>query len=145
MCRLFPIDSDAARFLRVTTYMNLAAWSISVLKSILFQQTAPFIVLFLIPTLVFLLSTHLRRIFSHNSTMGIESWGLSLPWLWSSSQAGKSSSTSHRRSKRKNASGSSSRHKGPRTDTQQIALKTVGQNDASGMFYLLSEIPLKRK
>ena len=131
------------------TYMSLPAWSISVLKSTLFQQTAPFIVLFLIPTLVLFLSAHIRRILLHNFTMGIESWGFSLPWLWSSSQTGTSSSTSRRKSKRKNsqsgATGSSSKHKAPRTHAQQIALNAVRQNDASGMPSLLLNTPLKRK
>jgi hypothetical protein len=121
------------------TYMNLPAWSISVLKSTLFQQITPFIALFLIPALVLLLSAHLRRIFSHNFTMGIESWGFSLPWFWSSSQTGTSSSTSHRKSKRKNSqsgtTGSSSIHKAPRTLTQRMALNAVKQSDASGMSY----------
>ena len=131
-----------------STYMNLPAWSISVLKSTLFQQIAPFIALFLIPALIFLLLAHLRRIFSHNFTMGIESWGFPLPWFWSSSQTGTSSATSHRKSKRKNsqsgATGSSSRHKALRTHTQRIALNAVQQSDASGMSSLISNIPLKK-
>ena len=127
------------------TYMSLPAWSISVLKSTLFQQTAPLIVLILIPALIFWLSAHLLRIFSHNFTMGIESWGFSLPWLWSSSQS--DTSTSRRKSKRKNsqsgATGSSPRHKAPRTHAEQIALNAIGENDASGMSSFLSIIPLK--
>jgi hypothetical protein len=118
------------------TYMNLPAWSIPVLKSTLFQQTAPLIVLFLIPALLIWLSTHLRRIFSHNFIMGIESWGFSLPWLWSSQS---DTSTSRRKSKRKNsqsgAIGSSPRHKAPRTHAEQIALNAVGENDNSGMSF----------
>ena len=117
--------------------MSLPAWSIFVLKSTLFQQTAPFVILFLIPLFVFLVATRLRRIISAyylNSTM---SWGFS--WLWSSSQnSTSSSSTSHRKSsKRKNSqsgpTGSSSKSKAPKTRAEQIALNTVRQNDASGM------------
>ena len=37
----------------------------------------------------------------------------------------------------------SSRHKAPRTHAEQIALKAVGENDASGMSSLFSIIPLK--
>lgn len=79
--------------------------------------------------------------------MGIESWGFSLPWLWSSSQSGTSSSASRRKSKRKNsqsgATGSSPKHKAPRTHAEQIALNAVGGNDASGMCSLLSNIPVR--
>lgn len=120
--------------------MSLSQWSISVLKSTLFQQTAPIVVVLLIPVLIFFLEAHLCRIFStykHNFVMGIESWGFSLPWLWSSSQTGTSSSASHRKSKRKGnhsgATGSSPRSKGPGTRAEQIALNAVRQNDASGM------------
>ena len=76
--------------------------------------------------------------------MGIESWGFSLPWLWSSSS---DSSNSRRKSKRKNsqsgATGSNLRHKAPRTHAEQIALNAVGKNDASGISFLLSIILLK--
>ena len=128
------------RFLALTaTYMSLPAWSIPVLKSTVSQQTAPFIVLFLIPALLIWLSAHLRRIFSHNFTMGFESWGFSLPWLWSSGDA--SSSSSRRKSKRKNSQSGGSRT--PRNHAEQIALDTVGENDASCMSSMLSIIPLK--
>ena len=131
------------------TYMRLPAWSIPVLKSTIFEQTAPLIVIFLIPALLFWLSTHLRRIFSHSFTMRIESWGFSLPWLWSSSQSGSSSSTSRRKSKRKNsqsgATGSGPKHKAPRTHAEQIALNAVGENDTSGMSPLLSNTRLIRE
>jgi hypothetical protein len=67
-----------------------------------------------------------------------------LPWLWSSSQTGASSSTSHRKSKRRNsqsgAAGGSSRHKAPRTHAQKIGLETVRRDDASGMSSLLVDI-----
>jgi hypothetical protein len=140
------LDTPVFSVLAVTaTYMSLPAWSIPVLKSTLFQQTAPLIVIFLVPALLIWLSAHLRRIFLHNFTMGIESWGFSLPWLWSSSDP--SSSTSRRKSKQKNsqsgATGSSSRHKAPRTHAEQIALNAVGENNASGMFALFLIIPLK--
>jgi len=136
------------------THMSLPAWSISVLKSTLFQQTAPFIVLFLIPASVFFFAVHLRRIsfssYYRTFTMGIEGWGFSMPWPWSSSQTGVSSSASHRKSKRKisqsGATGTRSKSKAPRTRAEQIALNVVTQNDASGMSShptVLSNTPLK--
>ncbi|KAF8806179.1 cysteine proteinase [Phlegmacium glaucopus] len=107
---------------------------ISVLKSTLFQQIAPFIVLFVIPALFFFGAVHLRRIY-YNFTMGIESWGFSLPWLWSSSQTGTSSPVSHRKSKRKSsqsgATGSRSKSKAPKTRAEQVALNVVRHSDAS--------------
>ena len=71
--------------------------------------------------------------------MGIESWGFSLPWLWSSQS---DTSNSRRKSKRKNsqsgATGSSPRHKAPRTHTEQIALNAVGENDGmSSLLYIV--------
>ena len=129
------------RVLPVTaTYMSLPAWSIPVFKSTLFQQTAPLVVIFLIPTLLIWLSARLRRIFSHNFTMGIESWGFSLPWLWSSSN---DASASRRKSRRKNSQSGATGSKAPRNHTEQIALNAVGENDASGISSLLSIIPLK--
>ena len=72
--------------------------------------------------------------------MGIESWGFSLPWLWSSSS---DSSNSRRKSKRKNSQSGATGSKAPRNHTEQIALNAVGENDASGISSLLSIIPLK--
>ncbi|KAF8165783.1 hypothetical protein B0H34DRAFT_690456 [Crassisporium funariophilum] len=120
--------------------MHLPAWSIPVLKSSLFQQTAPFIVLFLIPALVFVAVTQLRRLslhrlvfgLYHTLSMGLESLGFSLPWPWGSSSAAQDGDAAHaRRAKRKSerrASGSSSKSaKNVRSRTEQIAMNKVGK------------------
>ena len=140
------VRRDAHSLPVTATYMSLPAWSIPVLKSTLFQQTAPFIVPLLI-LFLFFLTVHLRRIFptNHNFTMGIESWGFSLPWLWSSSQSGASSSASHRKSNRKN---NQSKSQAAKTRAEQIALNAVKQNDTPGMTSvraLTSNIVLKGK
>ena len=125
------------RFLALTaTYMSLPAWSIPILKSTVSQQTAPFIVLFLIPALLIWLLAHFRCIFSHNFT-----WVSRVGDSHCLASGDTSSSSSHRKSKRKNSQSGGSRT--PWNHAEQIALDTVRENDASGMSSMLLIIPLK--
>lgn len=123
--------------------MNHQAWPISVLQSPLFQQTAPLIALFLIPAVVLLFTTYLRRLRLHSLVfrwiqslrMGLESLGFSV-WPWSSSSsrlAGASGgSPDQRRKKKSTGSSSSSKSKSVRTRAEQVALQQLGkQNDTA--------------
>ncbi|KDR84310.1 hypothetical protein GALMADRAFT_133643 [Galerina marginata CBS 339.88] len=104
-----------------------------VLKSTLFQQTAPLIVLFFIPAFVFFASRFLRQLsldqlvlgWYRTLSMGLESLGFS--WLWSGSSSQSSASGSHGKRHKRKSSGSTSKSKGVRTRADQISLKNVGK------------------
>lgn len=99
-------------------------WLIDILKSNLFQQIAPFLVLFLIPTLVLLATTvlHPARLL-YILTMGLESIGLGLAWLFSSNSK---SSTSAGGSK---SSGDKKAKKPPRTRAEQVTQNGTAHHD----------------
>ncbi|KAF8967428.1 hypothetical protein BDZ97DRAFT_1916718 [Flammula alnicola] len=130
--------------------MHLQEWLILVLKSTVFQQIAPLIILFLIPALVFFASRHLRRLSLHALvfgwlqilSMGLESLGFSLPWLWSgsSSQTAISSNGSRGKKHKRKSSGSSSKSKGVRTRTEQIAMDSLAKSKGTDKFADDSEL-----
>ncbi|KAF9058191.1 hypothetical protein BJ165DRAFT_1605834 [Panaeolus papilionaceus] len=109
--------------------MRPPAWSIRVLKSTLFQQIAPIIILFLIPTLVYFGVTLIRRFdplrlafrLYQTLSMGLENLGISLPWLWSSSSGGTSGSLSSRKKKGRKRINSSSGAGTIRTHAERLA------------------------
>ncbi|PPQ76297.1 hypothetical protein CVT24_009145 [Panaeolus cyanescens] len=115
--------------------MRPPAWSIRVLKSTLFQQIAPIIVLFLIPTLVYFIVTLIRRLdplrlafrLYQALSMGLENLGISLPWLWSSSSGGSSGSLSSKRNKGRKRRSSSSGAGTVRTHAQKLAKQKKAQ------------------
>ncbi|KXN81728.1 Ubiquitin carboxyl-terminal hydrolase 16 [Leucoagaricus sp. SymC.cos] len=91
-------------------------WLIDILRSNLFQQIVPVLILFLVPTLVLLATTalHPARLYYYFA-MGLESIGLSLSWIFSSGSkpstlAGASRSSGDKKSK-----------KPPRTRSEQLA------------------------
>jgi len=62
------------------------ALCIEILASDLFQQTAPIVVLLLVPTIFYLVVSKADYwFFFHQFAMGLETLGLSIPWIWSSS------------------------------------------------------------
>ncbi|KAF5387875.1 hypothetical protein D9615_000834 [Tricholomella constricta] len=97
---------------------------IEIISSNLFQQTAPIIVLLLIPTLVFFVATkaELSSLFN-NLIMGLDSFGTFLPWNWSSggtSSCNDSSKCSDRKKSRKSV----------RTRTEHIAMNGIAHQDS---------------
>ncbi|KAF5322338.1 hypothetical protein D9619_000232 [Psilocybe cf. subviscida] len=107
------------------------------------EQTAPLVALILIPAVVLLFTTYLRRLRLHSLVfrwiqslrMGLESLGFSV-WPWSSSSsrlAGASGgSPDKRRKKKSTGSSSSSKSKSVRTRAEQVALQQLGkQNDTA--------------
>lgn len=72
---------------------DLHAWCLEIISSSLFQQVAPILVLLLVPFLVLTVATKAERSsLSYRFTMGLESFGISLPWNWWSSNGISSSS-----------------------------------------------------
>jgi len=64
---------------------DLRAWSIDILSSSTFQQVAPLLVILLVPSLFILVATKAElSSLVYTITMGLESFGFSLPWSWSS-------------------------------------------------------------
>ncbi|KAF8166700.1 hypothetical protein BJ912DRAFT_234154 [Pholiota molesta] len=120
--------------------MRFQEWAILILQSPLFQQTAPLIVLVVIPTLVFFAAQYLRRLslhrfvlgWFHTVRMGLDSLGFSIPWLWPSSSSQSASSSSGSRGKRhKKSSGGSSKNKLVWTRAEQIAMNELDKANAN--------------
>ncbi|GLB34223.1 putative peptidase C19 family protein [Lyophyllum shimeji] len=101
---------------------ELRAWCREIVSSNLFQQTAPFFVLLLVPTLVLFTATRteLRSLYGHIS-MGLDSLGTLLPWNWSS--AGDSYPNGSSRSPDRKKS-----RKGIRTRAEQIAMNGIANH-----------------
>ncbi|KAF9480182.1 cysteine proteinase [Pholiota conissans] len=119
--------------------MRYQEWAILILKSPLFQQVAPLVVLFLIPALVFFAAQYLRRLslhrlvlgWFHTLRMGLDSLGFSIPWLWSSSSPHSASSSSGSHGKRHKKSGGGSKNKLVRTRAEQIAMNELDKANES--------------
>ncbi|KAF8076816.1 hypothetical protein FPV67DRAFT_1472780 [Lyophyllum atratum] len=103
---------------------ELRAWCKEIVSSSLFQQTAPFFVILLVPTLVFLVATNaeVRSLYWHIS-MGLDSLGTYLPWNWSSGRNSYPNGSS-RSPDRKKA------RKSVRTRAEQIAMNGIANHDS---------------
>ncbi len=81
-------------------------WLIHIITSDIFQQIVPVLVLFLLPALVLLATTTLRpKRLVYCLSMGLESIGLSLSWIFhsgskSGSLPGSTKSANHKKSKK---------------------------------------------
>jgi ubiquitin carboxyl-terminal hydrolase 1 len=96
---------------------DLRAWCIDFLSSRTFQQVAPLLVVLLVPSLFILVATKAElSSLVYAITMGLESFGFSLPWSWPLSN-GASTASDKRASSR---AGKKSR-KHPRTRAEQVA------------------------
>jgi ubiquitin carboxyl-terminal hydrolase 1 len=96
-------------------------WCIQILSNNLFQQLAPIAVLLLVPTLFILVATRAElRSLCYSIAMGLDSFGITLPWNWSASASSFSASPG------RISSGSPEKRKGKkggvRTRAEQIAM-----------------------
>lgn len=62
--------------------------------------------------------------------MGLESFGFSIPWLWSSDTVASSSTHGKRHTRKSSSSGSSKSKGGVRTRADQIAMNDLGKKQA---------------
>ncbi|KAG6876156.1 hypothetical protein C0992_000646 [Termitomyces sp. T32_za158] len=98
---------------------ELRDWCIEFASTDAFQQTAPLIVLVLIPTIVYLVATNLGSLFS-DLRMGLDSY---LPWNWAA--GGSVSSKESTRSTVKKKS-----HKAVRSRTEHIAMDGISSHSS---------------
>ncbi len=110
-------------------------WSNCVFRDPLFLQIAPLVVIVVFLVVGLFAASQLRRINLDKVTykflaMVLDSFGITLPWLWGTPQ--RASSTSSSRSRRHRRKSSSSKSKLVRTRAEQIALQNTSKNPTDG-------------
>ncbi|KAG5650089.1 hypothetical protein H0H81_000806 [Sphagnurus paluster] len=102
---------------------DLRDWYIEILSSELFRQTAPLLVLILVPTLFVLVATNaeLGSLFN-NLIMGLDGFGAFLPWNWSSDSSTHPNGSSRSPDRKKP-------RKAVRTRAEQIAMNGIATRD----------------
>ena len=114
------------------------ALCVEIFASDLFQQTAPIVVLLLVPTIFYLVaSTADYRLLSHQFAMVLETLGMSIPWTWpfggNSLSVASEGNISDRRKMKKVV----------RTRTEQIAMNGLGKHGTYISAALALESPFK--
>jgi hypothetical protein len=113
-------------------------WSICVFRDPLFLQIAPLVVIVVFLVVGLFVASQVRRTnldkvtynFLKFFAMVLDSFGITLPWLWGTPQ--RASSTSSSRSRRHRRKSSSSKSKLVRTRAEQIALQNTSKNPTDG-------------
>ena len=99
------------------------ALCVEILASDLFQQTAPIVVLLLVPTIFYLVVSKTDYwLLSHQFAMGLETLGISIPWTWSFGGNSLSATSEG------NASDKRKLKKVVRTRAEQIAMHGLGKH-----------------
>lgn len=111
---------------------DIRSYCLTIIKNPLFQQLAPFAVLFVLPVLIlFTVQAATATAQNHKSyllwcaAMVLESFGIGLPWNWSNSHAASGSGHERKKSKKKHVRTraeqvSANGHTGPGMQTNRI-------------------------